>query len=94
MRSEVYNIDCMEYMKSVPDKHFDLCLADPPYAIGADKPSIKPDMVKQKNGTYLKVESNKYAWKDWDNAIPTQEFFDELFRVSKNQIIWRKLLWS
>ena len=88
MRSEVYNINCMEYMKTLPDKYFDLALADPPYAIGADKPSIKPDMVKQKNGTYLKVESNKYAWKDWDNAIPTQEFFDELFRVSKNQIIW------
>ena len=34
--SEVYNVDCLEYMRSLPDKHFDLCIADPPYGIGMD----------------------------------------------------------
>ena len=54
---ELLNIDCMEYMATVPDKYFDLAIVDPPYAIGADKQSIKPILVKQKNGTTLKVKT-------------------------------------
>lgn len=54
--SEIFCMDCMEYMRSVPDKFFDLALVDPPYGIGADKPSIKPCVVKQKNGTLLPVK--------------------------------------
>lgn len=88
MRSEVYNIDCMEYMRTLPDKTFQLAIADPPYGIGADKPARKPCMVKQRNGTYLRSPRNDYARKDWDAAIPTQSFFDELIRVSERQIIW------
>ena len=68
----LYNCDCVEYMRTLPDKYFDLCICDPPYGIG-----ISSNPVRQKH--------NK---KNWDNAVPTQEYFDELFRVSKNQIIW------
>lgn len=55
--SEVYNIDCMEGMAKYPDKYFELAICDPPYGIGADKQSIKPILVKQKNGTTLKVKN-------------------------------------
>jgi site-specific DNA-methyltransferase (adenine-specific) len=88
MISEVKNMDCIEYMKQFPDKYFNLAIVDPPYGIGADKPSIKPNYVSQKNGSKLKVQSNKYVHKNWDSNIPNDEYFKELFRVSKNQIIW------
>ena len=88
MISDVQNIDCIEFMKGLPDKYFSLSIADPPYCIGADKPSVKPCVVKQKNGTYLRVDAPDYGKKDWDSELPSQEFFDELSRVSRNQIIW------
>jgi len=88
MTSEVFNIDCLEYMRTLPDKAFELAIADPPYGIGASRPSEKPCLVKQKNGTYLRVENTNYGKKDWDDAIPEQVFFDELERVSVNRIIW------
>ena len=77
---ELLNIDCMEYLKTVPDKHFDLAIVDPPYGIGAGS-------VKFINGT-SKTEKPYYKLHDWDTAIPDQKYFDELLRVSKNQIIW------
>lgn len=70
--SVVHNMDCMEFMKGVPSKHYDLAVADPPYGIG-----IASNPVRQR-------QEKKY----WDNAIPKDDFFNELFRVSKNQIIW------
>lgn len=75
MISEVYNIDCLEYMKTIPDKYFDLCIADPPYGIRASK---------------MTMGTGKKNWtkKDWDLSQPSQEVLDEIFRVSKNQIIW------
>ena len=88
MYSEVFNTDCMEYMRSCPDKAFDLAIADPPYGIGADKPAKKPGMIRQKNGSYLPAKLNDYGKKDWDAQIPPQEFFDELRRISHHQIIW------
>ena len=72
-----YNIDCMEYMKTLPDKAFELCICDPPYGI-----KINMNMGRKKG------ERKKHVEKDWDNGIPPQEYFDELFRVSVNQIIW------
>ncbi len=85
----ITNEDNMELMARYPDKYFDLAIVDPPYGIGADKQSIKPELVKQKNGVYLKVKnSNKYTQKNWDESIPDVEYFKELFRVSKNQIVW------
>lgn len=72
MRSEVYNIDCLEYMRSLPDKAFELAVVDPPYGIG-----ISSNPVRQ-----------AHEKKNWDKSIPDKEYFTELFRVSKNQIIW------
>lgn len=86
--SKAYNCDCLEYMRSLPDNYFDLAIADPPYGIGASKPSKKPSNILQKNGSIMSASVTDFGKKDWDNNIPTQEFFDELRRVSKNQIIW------
>ena len=68
----LYNADCMEIMKGFADNQFDLCIVDPPYGIG-----ISSNPVRQ-----------LHSKKNWDNLIPKKEYFDELFRVSKNQIIW------
>ena len=81
-------MDCLEYMRTLPDKAFALAIADPPYGIGADKPAVKPNVVKQKNGNWLRVPHADYGKKDWDAAVPEQEFFDELIRVCENVIIW------
>lgn len=76
----ITNEDNMLLMARYPDKYFDLAIVDPPYGIGIDgqKESIK-------NGVQIR---KKHTFKNWDNAIPPKEYFDELFRVSKNQIIW------
>ena len=77
---ELLNCDCMEYMATVPDKHFDLAIVDPPYGLGkrlVDGGSVSP---------FIKSQNKKV--KQWDNAIPTDEYFEQLKRVSKNQIIW------
>lgn len=76
--STVYLMDCIEGMKRYPDRYFDLAVVDPPYGIGAAKQIDLGNSNK-------KV---KHKTKDWDNTIPTAEYFAELFRVSKNQIIW------
>lgn len=69
-----YHMDCMEYMRRIPDKYFDLAVVDPPYGIGITK-----------SGVLKKYNANQ---NQWDRAVPDQTYFDELFRVSKNQIIW------
>jgi len=72
MTVELLNIDCMEYMKGLDDNAFDLAIVDPPYGIGISKNPIRQMHEK----------------KQWDNAIPKKEYFDELMRVTTNQIIW------
>ena len=86
--SKAYNCDCLEYMKKLPDNYFDLAIADPPYGIGASRPSKKTERARQADGSVLQVPVTDFTKKDWDNTIPSQEFFDELRRVSRNQIIW------
>ena len=76
-KAELHNIDCMAYMATLPDKAFDLAIVDPPYGLG--------DSVVNSGGRFKRYH-NKNG--NWDNQIPSQEYFDELFRVSKNQIIW------
>lgn len=88
MISEVLNMDCTEGMKQYPDKYFDLAVVDVEYCIGASKPSIKPAACKQKNGTKLNVKKPNYINKDWDFKKSPTEYFDELFRISKRQIIF------
>lgn len=78
---ELLNIDCMEYMKTVPDKHFDLAIVDPPYGIDATKMKLG-----EGGGLYRKAKTYKRG--DWDSQPPKKEYFEELFRISKNQIIW------
>lgn len=72
----ITNEDCMELMARYPDKYFDLAIVDPPYGI---------DIVNKIN---LVPGGIKHNAKDWDKYKPTQEYWNELFRVSKNQIIW------
>jgi site-specific DNA-methyltransferase (adenine-specific) len=79
--------DCMDYMRSADNGQFDLAIVDIPYGIGADKPSKKPNGVLQKNGSVLNVSENDYGKKNWD-VIPGNDYFDELFRISKRQIIF------
>jgi site-specific DNA-methyltransferase (adenine-specific) len=76
--SEVYLMDCIEGMKHYPDKYFDLACIDPPYGIGHSL------LSGEKRGSKF-VRTERHV--DWD-VLPTDEFWIELFRVSKNQIIW------
>jgi site-specific DNA-methyltransferase (adenine-specific) len=69
----LFHTDCMKIMKQYPDKYFDLAVVDPPYGIGMDG-------GKRGKATYTQ--------KNWDKSIPSKEYFDELLRISKNQIIW------
>jgi site-specific DNA-methyltransferase (adenine-specific) len=82
--SEVYLMDCIQLMKHYPDKYFDLAVVDVPYGIGADNNSNRGG---KKNGKSF-AKSVDYGKKDWDKEPPPIEYFYELFRVSKNQIIW------
>lgn len=75
--SEVYNMDCLEYMKTIPDKFFDLCIADPPYGINVTKKTLGNGKNKVNRGK-----------SDWDMKAPEASLFMEIIRVSKKQIIW------
>ena len=81
--SEVYNMDCVAGMKHYPDKYFDLAIIDPPYGI---------DAASDKRGDTqfgkAAAKSKSYGQKDWDKTAPNLEYFCELYRVSKNQIVW------
>jgi site-specific DNA-methyltransferase (adenine-specific) len=70
---KLINADCMDIMKQYPDKYFDLAVVDPPYGINIET-----------SGTYFK----QFKTEGWDNEIPNEVYFNELKRVSKNQIIW------
>lgn len=82
---ELLNIDCMEYMAGLKDKAFDLAIVDPPYGINHANKAGK--MAGQQYGNAA-AKKKDYAPKDWDMSIPKPEYFFELSRVSKNQIIW------
>ena len=77
MKSEVHLMDCMEFMRSCKDKQFDLAVVDPPYGIGANKMTLGNGKRKIYRGQ-----------NDWDIEPPKAEYFNELRRVSINQIIW------
>lgn len=82
------NVDCMRFMRDVPDNYYELAIVDLEYNIGASRPSKKPNIVKQKNGNNLFVNPNKYTPKDWDFKLSTPAYFNLLFLKSKKQIIW------
>jgi site-specific DNA-methyltransferase (adenine-specific) len=78
MKSKVYNMDCLEGMKQFPDKYFELAIVDPPYGLGK----------KTTSGGIKKNSNARFKNHNWDDKTPSKEYFVELFRVSKNQIIW------
>ena len=80
----ITNEDNMELMARYPDKYFDLAIVDPPY--GIDVANDNRFGIKASKNSAAKT--NDYAKKDWDKGLPTAIYWDELFRVSKNQIIW------
>lgn len=77
MKSEVFNTDCLEAMRAMPDKAFDLAIVDPPYGIGNFIPQNMP-----KTGKKISAKV------DWNDHAPTAEYFVELMRISDRQIIW------
>lgn len=84
---KITNEDNMELMARYPDNYFDLAICDPPYGIGMDN-SKKRTKPSRPNSYTDKYKHFRYHNSNWDNAIPSKEYFNELFRVSKNQIIW------
>ena len=78
--SIAYNEDCMIGMAQYPDKYFDLAVVDPPYGIGEDGQS------NHSRGKF--APSKKYTPKEWDASPSDKSYFDELLRISKNQVIW------
>lgn len=77
----IYNDDCMNAMTSMPDKSFDLAIVDPPYGIKDDP--MTTNHRRDRLGT-----AKRYEQKTWNNATPDEKYFRELFRVSKNQIVF------
>lgn len=78
--SKIFNVDCMEYMKDISDKYFELAIVDPPYFEGPNKKNYY-------SGTKQKAKCKNYKeLNNWD--VPNENYFKELLRVSKNQIIW------
>lgn len=78
---EYFNEDCMEGMKRYPDKHFDLAICDPPYFVEYAK-EIFPGAAVSTTG----VQRRRFKNTHW--VVPNQKYFEELLRVSKNQIVW------
>ena len=74
MTSEVFNTDCLEYMRTLPDKAFELAIADPPY--------------RDENAPFQQMRQASASRDVFKAGRPSQEFFDELKRISENQIIW------
>ena len=76
---QITNEDNMELMSRYKDNYFDLAIVDPPYADGIELFSLDVNLKNKKRNHILK---------DWNEKAPTKKYFNELFRVSKNQIIW------
>ena len=101
---DLYNADCMDAMKEFPDKFFDLAIVDPPYGINADLFNMGSGAKKDAGiyGTAQRSRKERLnhgcgklanrlmnqSHFSWDNEIPSEEYFNELRRVSKNQVIW------
>lgn len=81
---EITNECNMDLMARYPDKYFDLAIVDPPYGIDADKKNSVNKVQSKKSAT----KSKSYGSQKWDSNVPNEEYFKELFRVSKEQIIW------
>ena len=83
MNATLLHIDCMKYMAGLPDKAFDLAIVDPPYGIGFGEFNRT-----NRTSTGKTIKADKYKNDKWDDAIPTDAYFEELRRASVNQIVW------
>ncbi len=83
---EITNEDNMELMSRYEDNYFDLAIVDPPYGIDADNKNNGKNSDRHEKTSKAKI--NNYKKTNWDNAIPNDEYFAELKRVSKKQIVW------
>jgi len=81
---EITNEDNMELMSRYEDNYFDLAIVDPPYGIDADKKNSVKKMQSKKSASL----SVNYGSQNWDNTIPNDDYFAELKRVSKRQVVW------
>jgi len=96
MSVELLNVDCMTYMKGLDDNSFELAIVDPPYGLGEagkrsgtrSSNSGAPKFWGTKNTRGTAIASTPFSDKDWDNSPPPREYFIELARVSRNQIIF------
>ena len=88
MRAKInlYNEDCLQAMKAIADNTFDWAIIDPPYGIGMDN-SNKRTKPSRPN-SYTQYPDFRYHKTEWDNERPSKEFWSELRRVTKNQIVW------
>lgn len=84
----LFNMDCMKAMREMADKAFDLAIVDPPYGIKQDGGTNRTHNVLQKNGTLMLCIDGGYKKKEWDKTPMPVEYFTELKRVSRHQIIW------
>ena len=89
-KTTLYQADCMKMLPQIPDKYYQLCIVDPPYGIGADKAQNKAAEQREKANGKSKAGRGwkRYKDTDWDSEIPNAEYWQELKRVSKNQIVW------
>lgn len=81
----VWQGDCLELMKEMPDKCIDLVVTDPPYGIGVAKKGTIGNANKK---NYRGINSRQYGNQTWDSSIPNKIVFEEIFRVSRNQVIF------
>ena len=81
---KLYNADCMEVMKTFKDKQFDLCIVDPPYGINVANMNMGAGQSKKCSN----IKNRKWVQKERDKNTPDSDYFNEIFRVSKNQMIW------
>lgn len=79
--NRLYHVDCMEFMKDIPDGYYELAIVDPPYG-GNDAIDLKDNKKKSKQAT------QRTNYKVFKNIEPTEEYWSELIRISRNQIIW------
>jgi site-specific DNA-methyltransferase (adenine-specific) len=92
--NQIILADCMDIMKDIPDKYFELAIVDPPYGIGFDKENesmscgMRIDGTQKIDKSWSNPKPKNYKKSDWDKSIPDKTYFDELFRISQNQIIW------
>ena len=82
--SVVYLMDCMDLLKQIPDKYFELAVVDPPYGIGADKKNSTSKVQCKKSA----AKSSYFGKQEWDSNIPSEQYFNLLINSSDKKIIW------